>query len=187
MSELFGCLVFRKSFSQRPHRLEDAADVSESKTAARTRCVFCHAYSANRGGFNIVWEDADFLAFRDRSPSCLHHFQVIPKIHIASVKDLTNSDADMVRRMEEIGHSILEQHNVPHTQHRMGFHIPPFNSVHHLHLHVQALPYISLTRRLKYPVIGGFGPFEKGFSWFAEVGQTMRILERGSKVGVFPC
>jgi len=53
-------------------------------------------------------------------------------------------------------------------------------------MHVQALPYVSLDRRIGYPVVGGFGPLDKGFSWFVDVGQTARILQRGCRVGVFP-
>lgn len=53
-------------------------------------------------------------------------------------------------------------------------------------MHVQALPYVSSLRRIGYPVVGGFGPFDKGFSWFVDVGQTVQILQRGCRVGVFP-
>ncbi|KIK98026.1 hypothetical protein PAXRUDRAFT_824338 [Paxillus rubicundulus Ve08.2h10] len=174
-------------FSGTTRTARSESDAAKQAVSGTNRCEFCQAYSGHRDAFSVVWEDADFMAFRDRSPASLHHFLLIPKIHIDSVKDLTKQDTDMVRRMEKIGNDILDQHQVPATHRRMGFHVPPFNSIHHLHLHVHALPYTSLARRLKYPVIGGFGTSDKGFSWFAEVGQTIRILHRGSTVGTFPC
>ena len=71
--------------------------------------------------------------------------------------------------------------------HRLGFHIPPYISVPHLHMHVQALPYRSLLRRLKYPVVTGQRGREKGFSWFADAEQTVRLLEKGVQVRILPC
>lgn len=119
----------------------------------------------------------------------------------------------LVRSMSEIGHHILDNLDVPSTSrrravvnliggtqpverssyneceniYRLGFHIPPFNSVNHLHMHVQALPYISFARRAKYPVVRGGTRYPKGFSWFVEVSQSIQILERGSRIGIFPC
>lgn len=69
---------------------------------------------------------------------------------------------------------------------RMGFHIPPFNSVNHLHLHLHALPYRGAFK-LEYPISKGKNGKSKGFSWFVEVDQAIEILQRGKTIGVFPC
>ena len=71
--------------------------------------------------------------------------------------------------------------------HSLGFHIPPYISVPHLHMHVQALPYRSCLRRLKYPVVSGRKGYEKGFSWFADAEQTARLVEKGVQVRIFSC
>jgi hypothetical protein len=69
---------------------------------------------------------------------------------------------------------------------RLGFHIPPYNSVNHLHLHVQALPY-KTGRAFKYPISAGGNSRHKGFSWFAQVDQVLAILKSGGRVGIFAC
>ncbi len=43
--------------------------------------------------------------------------------------------------MQAVGLQILtERHLTPEASYRMGFHVPPFNSVFHLHMHVIGLP-----------------------------------------------
>ncbi|KAF7311937.1 Oxalate decarboxylase [Mycena indigotica] len=124
-----------------------------------TRCPFCAVSAAS--GFNVIWEDAEFVVFKDRKPAAAHHLQLIPKRHIASVRSLTKNDVELVRSMQALGNELLDGLNVPPASRVMGFHIPPFNSVSHLHLHVQGLPYKPL-RSQKYHISKGFGRFYKG-------------------------
>ncbi|KIP11088.1 hypothetical protein PHLGIDRAFT_100407 [Phlebiopsis gigantea 11061_1 CR5-6] len=148
-------------------------------------CTFCGV--SKEKGFDVVWEDDAFVVFNDRNPASKHHLLVIPRRHVESVKTLKPSDASMVARMAEIGHDLLDELGVPPGSRRLGFHIPPFNSINHLHLHVQGLPYKSLWRRVKYPYRPGGDATEKGFGWFIEVEQAIRILEKRGSVSIRAC
>jgi len=169
--------------SLRSIQLEDGPEPIDCDIDAS--CIFCNVSKEN--GFKIVFEDNRFVAFEDINPASAHHFQVVPKEHISSVKDLGIDDVQLVEKMADIGHQVLDARNVPRSHRKLGFHIPPYYSVAHLHMHVQSLPYVSLTKAFKYPIVGGFGRYQKGFSWFAEAGQTARILERGKAVKISPC
>ncbi|KAJ3715241.1 HIT-like protein [Lentinula guzmanii] len=151
-------------------------------------CAFCNVSVEN--GFDVIWESDRLIAFRDRDPACELHFQIIPRLHIPSVRQLEKSDVEMSRHTIHSSKSkiVISFHaDLLDHQSRMGFHIPPFNSVGHLHLHVQALPYKNFARRVKYPAAPGFKSFHKGFSWFTEANQTILILQQGRSVGIFPC
>jgi len=155
-----------------------------STTGTPTTCVFCNP-SAERG-FKIAYEDKFFLAFEDIKPSSAVHYLIVPRKHIASVRTLKIEDVDLVKTMEKIGHIVLDKFGVPSDSRRMGFHIPPFNSISHLHLHVQSLPYKSRREAVSYMDSSSFADYSKGFSWFVEISQLTRILERGRQVGIGP-
>lgn len=71
---------------------------------------------------------------------------------------------------------------------RFGFHIPPFRSVDHLHLHCLQLPFKSSLKAMKYRVAEPPSrEYYKGWSWFAEWKQTCALLEAGRKVKVKSC
>lgn len=51
---------------------------------------------------------------------------------------------------------------------RLGFHVPPFNSVYHLHMHVIGLPFKNKFRYLKYKV---------GLPWFMDINALFMSLK----------
>ncbi|TBU33546.1 hypothetical protein BD311DRAFT_652515 [Dichomitus squalens] len=158
----------------------DEQSVLHPHASLQLSCIFCGASKEN--GFNIFWENDTYTVFADINPSAEHHLQVIPKRHIGmqvlpfpyDVSESSYQRAVFFSADMEIWFSL-------------GFHIPPYISVPHLHMHVQALPYRSCLRRLKYPVAPGRKGYEKGFSWFADAEQTAHLLEKGVQVRIFPC
>ncbi|KAF4597220.1 hypothetical protein EYR40_007672 [Pleurotus pulmonarius] len=166
-------------------RSTDHSQTPTKGTRIKESCKFCDVSTGP--GFDIVHEDDIFVTFRDRNPSSVHHIQLITKKHIDSVQSLSKDDIDLLKSMERIGHDILSGLGVPPHQRKLGFHIPPFNSVQHLHLHLQGLPYKSLVRRMKYPVVQGGKGYVKGFSWFVDVSQLIELLEQRRCVRVMPC
>lgn len=145
-------------------------------------CAFCNVSKEN--GFDILMEREHFIVFKDYKPGAAQHLQVVTREHIESVKLLSSEDIGLVNAMRDLGEEALTLLNVPWDQRRFGFHIPPFTSQMHLHLHCFGLPFKNSWRRAKYHV--SEGPNGKGWSWFAEISQCIRILEKGGRVTVTP-
>ncbi|CEI94686.1 HIT-like protein [Rhizopus microsporus ATCC 52813] len=133
-------------------------------------CVFCNIVH-NIGETRIIVETEHLVAFRDRSPSAKVHFLVIPKEHIETIKDLTREHISLLHEMTELGKRLLKEEGFnpeDETQIRLGFHVPPFNSVNHLHMHVIGLPFKNKFRYLKYKV---------GLPWFMDINALFMSLK----------
>jgi diadenosine tetraphosphate (Ap4A) HIT family hydrolase len=131
-----------------------------SSSSCQTASSPCIDYTTNPTVFGqillgnskaiILDESNDLLAFHDIRPRAPLHGLVIPKRYIPTILDLdVDSDNDknnhpfnLLQQMHDMAHQILQQNLTPqqYQQHDyiLCFHIPPFNSVNHLHLHVLA-------------------------------------------------
>jgi hypothetical protein len=54
-----------------------------------------------------------------------------------------------VVHMISVGEALLRQRGYNLCGTKMGFHVPPFTSVQHLHLHCMSLPLKNLWREIK--------------------------------------
>jgi histidine triad (HIT) family protein len=61
-------------------------------------CIFCRMV-AGKIPADIVYQDKEFLAFRDINPQAPTHILIIPKAHIASMADLTAKHQALMGRI----------------------------------------------------------------------------------------
>ncbi|KAJ7527680.1 hypothetical protein O6H91_16G066200 [Diphasiastrum complanatum] len=142
--------------------LSDMARPSET-AFANPECPFCHLVRGDSTGRTpaILFRDDLLMAFQDRNPAAYRHYLVVPVDHIRDLNELRRDEQHyvLVKRMLELGESLLQRDAPDAERYRFGFHKPPFNSVSHLHLHCLALPYNSWWRRMKYSSLGLWGGF----------------------------
>ena len=107
---------------------------------ATDNCLFCKI-AAGRIPSRTVFEDDEIFAFHDINPWAPVHFLMVPKLHIASMAQVTSEHTAMLGRMLVLAPKLaLEQGCKPYPD--GGYRIltntgtEGGQEVHHLHFHV---------------------------------------------------
>lgn len=117
-------------------------------------------------------ESPTALAFCDHRPAAPLHGLVIPKRYVKSIHTLSSTEEDltMLLELEEMGLEVLKK-MVPEAyeskDYRLCFHVPPFISVGHLHLHV-----LAPISEMKFPFTAKFWT---GAIWCADVKDVLKL------------
>ena len=166
----------------------------DDRVARPKTCEFCAKIASSARDETFVHADDALVVFEDWKPAAARHYLVCPREHITSANALSGAgrregdddggdgdrarggggDAAMARRMLELGKEAIARDyadatTTPDT--KFGFHLPPFNSVDHLHMHAFALPFYPPWKEHKY---GGV----LGSVAFAEATDVIERLER---------
>jgi histidine triad (HIT) family protein len=100
-------------------------------------CIFCKIASGAIPA-DLVYSDDDFVAFRDINPQAPIHDVVIPRKHIPSINDLTETDQALAGKMLLVARKVAEKEGVAISGYRLSINCGPDGTqvVPHIHLHV---------------------------------------------------
>ena len=109
-------------------------------------CLFCKM-AAGTVKPDTVYEDDEFLAFRDINPQAPVHVLIIPKRHIATLNDVDTADAPLMGRLLLVAKHIARESGVADAGYRTVISVNRGGgqSVFHLHLHLLG------GRHMKWP------------------------------------
>ena len=100
-------------------------------------CLFCKIIAGEIPAAK-VYEDDRLVAFNDINPQAPMHVLVVPKTHVATLNDLTESEDDLVGAMVRAGATIAKDRGFDAAGFRTVFNCnaQAGQTVFHIHLHV---------------------------------------------------
>lgn len=101
------------------------------------KCVFCDIVSGKIPG-DIIYQDEDFLAFRDIHPMAPVHIVIIPKAHISSLAEVGERQEGLIGRLILLAKKLAEKEGIAEKGYRLAINCGPEGGqvVLHLHLHL---------------------------------------------------
>ena len=100
-------------------------------------CIFCRIIE-RRLPARIVFEDDEIVAFEDTHPQAPIHTLIVPRRHLASLKDATPDDAPLLGRLFLVATQLARERGLEPRGYRTVINTGTWagQSVFHLHLHI---------------------------------------------------
>jgi histidine triad (HIT) family protein len=98
-------------------------------------CVFCRIARGEIPSTK-VYEDGQFLAFKDIHPAAPVHLLVIPKKHIERVSEATPGDAEMLGGLLLAAGTVARREKLDHFRLIINDGAGAGQTVFHLHMHI---------------------------------------------------
>ncbi len=100
-------------------------------------CSFCKI-AARQAPADILYQDEQVTAFRDKRPVAPVHLLIIPNQHIASVNDLAEKDEQLVGHLFTTARRLAKEQNIQDSGYRLIINNGrnAGQAVFHLHLHL---------------------------------------------------
>ncbi len=101
------------------------------------QCIFCRIVERTLPA-RIVFEDDEILAFEDVRPQAPVHILIVPRKHLASLKDATADDAPLLGRMHMVAVQLARDRGLETRGYRTVINTGSGagQTVFHLHIHL---------------------------------------------------
>ena len=102
-------------------------------------CLFCQIINKELPS-ETIYEDNEIIAFNDKYPSAKTHILIVPKKHIATIKDLKEEESDeiLIGKMIVIARNIAKEKNL--EGYKLQFNVGEKGGqvIFHIHLHLMS-------------------------------------------------
>jgi histidine triad (HIT) family protein len=100
-------------------------------------CLFC-TIASGRTDTEFLYEDDTLVVFRDIHPHAPVHWLLVPKKHVRSINDLTDSDRQIVSHLICTARQMAEKAGIAQSGYKLLFNVESGGGqmVFHLHLHL---------------------------------------------------
>lgn len=108
-----------------------------TKGIVMTDCLFCKMVKGEIKP-DVVYEDEQLLAFRDLNPQAPVHILLIPKRHISTLNDLSESDDALLGSMLRVAAQLAASEGIAEDGYRtlLNCNAHGGQTVFHIHLHL---------------------------------------------------
>ena len=100
-------------------------------------CLFCKIVNRELPS-EFLYEDDDFVVFKDINPAAPVHLLLVPKKHIRSINDLQEEDEAILSGLFMIAKDMAKEQGVNESGYKLLFNVEKGGGqvIFHLHLHL---------------------------------------------------
>jgi histidine triad (HIT) family protein len=100
-------------------------------------CVFCRIVAGEIPA-DIVYQDKELIAFRDIHPQAPTHLLITPKVHIASLTQLSDKQQRLIGRLVLLAKDLAEKEGISASGYRLSVSCGADGGqlVPHIHFHL---------------------------------------------------
>jgi len=100
-------------------------------------CLFCKIVAGEIPSA-LVLDQENVYAFRDIAPAAPVHVLIVPKQHVADVRDIDASHGSVITQMFAAANEVARAESIDESGYRLIFNVGPDagQTVFHLHMHL---------------------------------------------------